>query len=134
MAQRLSYECRIATSDFTDVPASAGLAFSNSFPICAISGYSGSGVAVRPDQRSVILLLSVQRAAPLPVAHRVGAVSDVVPRHGAHLALVEPVVDVDAQFTPPGCVSITQKFLPLKPRVRSCAAPFFTGSRCPCPT
>ncbi len=46
-----------------------------------------------PKQRAVIFLLAVQRAAPLPVAHDVGAMSDGVPRHRPHFSFVERVVD-----------------------------------------
>ena len=42
----------------------------------------------------MILLLAVQRAAPLPVTHGVGAVADGLPRHRADFALVESVVDL----------------------------------------
>src|SRR6185312_9523284 len=45
--------------------------------------------AICPDDRTVILLLPVECAAPLPIADGVGTVADVVPRHGANLAFVE---------------------------------------------
>ena len=37
----------------------------------------------------MILLLAVERAAPLPVEHRIGAVTDRLPGHGARLAAIE---------------------------------------------
>src|SRR5258708_6854852 len=48
--------------------------------------------AISAYQRPVILLLAVERAAPLPVAHSVGAMSNCVPCHRPHFALVERVV------------------------------------------
>ena len=49
--------------------------------------------SVCTDQGAVHLFLPIQIGAPLPIAHRVGAVADIVPCHGAHLALVENGVD-----------------------------------------
>ena len=80
----------------------------------------------RADKRAVVLLLPVERAAPLPVFDGIGAVTDGLPGHVAHLALVERVL-VGRQLTKAGSVSITQKFLCLNPRVRSCVAPFVPG-------
>src|SRR6266700_6061470 len=52
----------------------------------------GKGSAIRAEERAVILLLSVERAAPLPVAHFIRAVCDRLPRHRADFAFVQKVI------------------------------------------
>ena len=49
--------------------------------------------AVRSHQRAVVFLLAIQRAAPLPVADGVRAVSDGVPGHRPYFSFVQRVVD-----------------------------------------
>src|SRR4029077_14714190 len=56
-----------------------------------VEEWNGRSIGSHDD--AVILLLSAQGAAPLPVADRVGAVTDVVPRHRAHFSFIECVVD-----------------------------------------
>ncbi len=56
-------------------------------------GVERNGRTVGSDQSAVIFLLTIERAAPLPVAHRVSAVTDRVPRHRTHFALVQCIVD-----------------------------------------
>ena len=55
-------------------------------------GVEGNGGAVGADEGAVVFLLAVEGGAPLPVGDGVGAVADVVPGHGADVALVEGVV------------------------------------------
>ena len=49
--------------------------------------------SIGSDHRAVIFFLAVKSTAPLPVAHRVGTVTHIVPGHGAHLSFIECVVD-----------------------------------------
>ena len=51
------------------------------------------GSAVGSNQSAVVLFLSVERAAPLPVAHVVGTMRNCLPGHGSDLSLVQEVVD-----------------------------------------
>ena len=50
------------------------------------------GRAVGADERAVILLLSIERAAPLPIADFIGAVADVLPGHGADFAAIQKII------------------------------------------
>jgi hypothetical protein len=52
----------------------------------------GNRRTVRAYQRPVVLLLTVQRATPLPVRHSIGPMANIVPRHRPHLTLVERIV------------------------------------------
>jgi hypothetical protein len=70
-----------------------GAGFGELFAYVGDLGVDGSGCAVGSDEGSVELLLAVEGGAPLPVADGVSAVADVVPCHGADLALVERGVD-----------------------------------------
>src|SRR6476646_9312495 len=83
----------MATSDLTEVPASAGPALANSRPICCASAYNGTGVPSAPTSVPVILLLAIQRAAPLPVTDHVCTVSHGVPGHCPDFSFVQGVVD-----------------------------------------
>ena len=48
--------------------------------------------AIGTDERAVIFLLSVERAAPLPVANFVRAMRDCLPRHGSNFPFIKKVV------------------------------------------
>ena len=52
-------------------------------------GVDGQRRAVGTDESAVVLLLAVERVAPLPIEHGVGAVADGLPGHGAGFAGIE---------------------------------------------
>jgi len=53
----------------------------------------GHGSAVGANEDTVNFFLSVERAAPLPIANVIGAVADGLPSHGTSFAAIQEVVE-----------------------------------------